>query len=368
MNDEVFMSRALELARSVPFTSPNPRVGAVVVRDGVVLGEGAHLGAGHPHAESGALEGTDAAGATLYVTLEPCAHRGRTPPCAPALVDAGVARVVVALTDPDGRVAGKGLDHLRAHGVEVTSGVLESDARRVNAAYIHQRETGLPLLTLKLALTLDGRLGAPDGSSRWITGPEARALVHERRAQVDAVLVGAGTVLADDPALTARDVDAPRQPVRIIADARGRVSPEARSVAAPGESIVATTSLCPHDRQTAYKERGAEVLVLDEDESGVDLQGLMAWLGRRGYLEVLCEGGPTLATSLLQRDLVGRLELFYGPLLIGEGPALGDLGVATMSEAVSWRLTDTRRVGPDVFCALDSPRLARLLAPSAGTT
>ena len=362
MNDELYMSRALELARSIPFTSPNPRVGAVVVRDGRMLGEGAHLGAGTPHAETLALDGVDAAGATMYVTLEPCIHRGRTPPCAPALVDAGLARVVAGTTDPDERVAGRGLDHLRSHGIEVATGVLEAEARDLNASFIHHRTTGLPLVTLKLALTLDGRLAAPDGSSRWITGPEARAIVHRRRAEVDAIVVGAGTVLADDPSLTARDVGATHQPVRVIVDARGAVPPDARALAGPGEAIVATTSLCPHERQTAYKEKGAEVIVLDAEGAGVDLAALVGHLGRRGFLEVVVEGGAALASSFLAAGLVGRLEFFYGPLVAGGGPALTDIGVTGIDDAVRWHLRDARPVGPDVHCRLDSPRLAALLA------
>ncbi|MGH2807694.1 MAG: bifunctional diaminohydroxyphosphoribosylaminopyrimidine deaminase/5-amino-6-(5-phosphoribosylamino)uracil reductase RibD, partial [Actinomycetota bacterium] len=206
MDDRFFMARAIELARIPLHTSPNPRVGAVVVRDGEVIGEGYHFGAGRPHAETEALRGVDdARGATVYVNLEPCMHRAETPPCAPALVEAGVARVVAALEDPDERVRGRGFEYLREHGVEVTGGVMAAEARALNAAFIHQRTTGRPLVTLKLALTIDGRLAASDGTSRWVTGPEARAVVHRRRAETDAILVGSGTVLADDPSLTARD-------------------------------------------------------------------------------------------------------------------------------------------------------------------
>ncbi|MDQ4096233.1 MAG: bifunctional diaminohydroxyphosphoribosylaminopyrimidine deaminase/5-amino-6-(5-phosphoribosylamino)uracil reductase RibD, partial [Actinomycetota bacterium] len=330
MSDEIYMQRALDLARSVARTSPNPRVGAVVVRDGVVLGEAAHEGAGHPHAEARALESIDARGATLFVTLEPCSHHGRRPPCAPAVVAAGVERVVAAMTDPDQRVSGRGFDLLRNSGVAVEVGLLEEEARRMNSAFVHHRSTGLPLVTIKLALTLDGRLAAPDGSSQWITDSGARTLVHRRRAEADAVLVGAGTIVADDPALTARDVDARRQPLRVIADGRGVVSPEARAISGAGEVIVATTSRCSHDRQTAYKEAGVEVVVLDEVEEGVDLRALLRHLERREITDVYCEGGAALATSLLRSGLAPRLDLFYGPLVVGAGgPALGDVGVTT---------------------------------------
>ncbi|MDQ4144078.1 MAG: bifunctional diaminohydroxyphosphoribosylaminopyrimidine deaminase/5-amino-6-(5-phosphoribosylamino)uracil reductase RibD [Actinomycetota bacterium] len=364
VSDEVFMSRALELARSVPFASPNPRVGAVLVRDEEIVGEGRHLGAGHPHAETEALAGADARGATLYVTLEPCAHHGRTPPCASALVEAGVGRAVAAMTDPDDRVAGKGFEILRSSGIEVEVGLLEEAARRLNAGFIHHRTTGRPLVSLKLALTLDGRLAAPDRSSQWITGPEARALVHRRRAQVDAILVGAGTVTADDPELTARDVGAKRQPVRVIADARGAVSPDARALSRPGERIVATTDRCPHEIQTAYKEAGAEVLILERADRGVALEPLMDQLGARGFLEVLCEGGGILASSLLKAGLVDRLELFYGPLVVGRGgPDLDDIGVTTLSEARRWSCSPPEVVGDGFRVILESPALTSLLAP-----
>lgn len=365
MGDEIFMSQALELAASAALTSPNPRVGAVVVRDGVVVGRGRHDGAGHPHAEAVALRGIDAGGATLYVNLEPCSHRGRTPPCAPAVVDAGIERVVAAMKDPDERVAGRGLDYLRAQGVDVTLGVLETDARHLNAAFIHHRRLGRPLVTLKLALSVDGRLTAPDGSSQWITGAEQRAAVHRRRAQVDAILVGAGTVLTDDPSLTAREVGATRQPARVVVDARGVVAPDARTIAGPGEAIVATTAGCPHELQTAYKERGADVVVLEEAPEGVDLRALLAHLGARGHLEVYCEGGAELGSSLLRAGLVARLELYYGPVVLGGGRALEDLGVTTLTEAPRWTLTAAGPVGDGFRAQLDSPELTALLYPPA---
>lgn len=360
MTDEIYMARALELARAAPFTSPNPRVGTVVVRAGEVIGEGAHEGAGRPHAEAVALEGVDASGATLYATLEPCVHQGRTPPCVPLIIAAGVARVVVATLDPDERVAGRGIAQLRAAGIQVDAGVLGAEARLLNAPYLFNRSSGRPLVSLKLALTLDGRLAAADGSSQWITGPEARAAVHRRRARVDAVLVGAGTVLADDPSLTAREVDASRQPVRVVADARGAVPPEARLFTG-SEVIVATLPRCSHERQTAYKERGAEVVVVDEAPGGIDLVALLDHLGARGFLEVYCEGGATLASALLKKGLVQHLELYYGPLLVGEGPAPADLGVSALDAAPRWRLREAGRLGDDVFAHLDSPELVSLV-------
>lgn len=353
-SDERFMRRALELARSVPFTSPNPRVGALVVREERVVAEGFHRGAGTAHAETVALDGIDAAGATVYVNLEPCLHRGRTPPCAPALVAAGVTRVVAAVEDPDERVRGKAFTYLARHGVEVVTGVLADDARRLNAAYIKHRETGRPLVTLKLALTLDGHLAASDRSARWITGDAARARVHERRLECDAVLIGSGTVVADDPRLTVRAVDAPRQPIRIVVDGSGRVAGDAALFAEPGDVLMATTASCPHETQTAWKSAGAEIAVLPEKNGRVDLAALFGLLGAKQILEIYCEGGARLATALLATDLVDCLELHYGAVLVGgSGPRIEDIGVTTMSGAPRWTTLEVERLGDDVIVSLE---------------
>lgn len=347
--DDRFMQRALDLAREPAFTSPNPRVGAVVVRDGRVVGEGAHRGPGTPHAEAGALADVDARGASLYVTLEPCVHRGLTPPCVPLVLAAGIARVVVSLSDPDQRVAGRGLAALREAGVEVETGVLERETRILLVPYLHHRSTGRSFLTLKLALSLDGRLAAGDGSARWISDPEARRLVHAHRVEADAVLVGAGTIAADDPALTARDSSAPRQPVRVIVDSSGRTSATARALTGAGPVLVATGDRAPHEIHTAWKEAGAEVLVLPAGEGGVSLPHLMEELGRRGFVETLCEGGATLASAALRAGVVGRIEVHRGPVLLGSnGIGLGDLGVGTMDDAARWELLDHRAAGDTI--------------------
>ncbi len=351
-SDEDFMERALELARSHPFTSPNPQVGAVLVRDGVIVAEGAHEAAGGPHAEVVALQGTDARGATLYVSLEPCSHQGRTPPCVDAIQDAGVARVVVAMEDPDQRVGGDGFSALESAAIEVTRGVLESEARLLNAPYIHHRRTGRAFLTLKLALTLDGRMAAPDGSARWISGPETRTAVHRRRAEADAVMVGSGTVIADDPQLTARDVEAPRQPLRIVVDSTGRVSTNHKVFDDGAPTLLVTTDRSPHEIQTAWKEAGAEVAVLPSMPAHVDLEELLPFLGERGLLEVYCEGGAELATALLRDDLVDRLEIHYGPVLVGNAPGLGDLGVVSMKDGLRYRTVDVDRSGDDAVVIL----------------
>ena len=355
-DDERFMRHAFRLARRAAFTSPNPRVGAVVVQDGRVVSSGAHAGAGSPHAEALALRGVDPRGGTLYVNLEPCVHDGRTPPCAPAIIAAGIKRVVGAIEDPDERVGGRGYRLLRGNGVEVTTGVLASEARQLNAAYVHQRLTGLPLVRLKLAMSLDGRMAAPDRSARWITSEATRRRVHARRAAADAVMVGAGTVLQDDPRLTVRGLRVARQPARIVVDGAGRVPPDAAvfDTSPPAGVIVATTDHASHETRVAWKEAGAEVIVLPHAPTGVDLDALVHALAGRGWLEVYCEGGARLATSLLVDDLVDRLELHYGSVLLGRGgPEVGDLGSETIAGAVRWRLLDVTRSDDDVILTLD---------------
>jgi diaminohydroxyphosphoribosylaminopyrimidine deaminase/5-amino-6-(5-phosphoribosylamino)uracil reductase len=345
------MDSALELARSVPFTAPNPRVGAVIVRDGRVIGEGRHEGAGTPHAEAAALAGVDAAGATLYVTLEPCSHHGRMPPCAPAIAAAGVTRVVAAMEDPDSKVHGAGFAHLRERGVDVEVGVLEGAARRLNAGFIAQRTTGRPLVTLKLALSLDGRMKA---GGRYFTGEAARARVHERRAQVDAVVVGSGTVLADDPELTVRGMPATRQPARVVVDGSGRVRADRKVFRRDAEVIVATTREAPHDTQLAWKEAGAEVIVLPAgSDGGVDLGALLDALGNRGWHELYFEAGPTLAAALLRDDVVGRLELHIAPVMLGEdSPGLIDLGGGS-GDTRRFRVVGVEQLGDDVVLELE---------------
>ncbi|MFN2593908.1 MAG: bifunctional diaminohydroxyphosphoribosylaminopyrimidine deaminase/5-amino-6-(5-phosphoribosylamino)uracil reductase RibD [Actinomycetota bacterium] len=352
--DDTFMRRALELAALPPFTSPNPRVGAVVVRGGEIVAEGTHRGAGTPHAEAVALQDVDARGATLYVTLEPCSHVGRMPPCAPMVASSGVTRVVAAVEDPDNRVSGRGFQLLRESGIDVTVGVLEKEARAQNAAFFHACRTGRPLMTLKLALTLDGRLAAADGSARWITGDSAREHVHARRQEAGCVLVGAGTVLADDPELTVREVPADRQPLRAIVDARGRIPGDAAIFSTEvAPVLVLTTSEAPGDRQVVWKDAGAEVVVLDEAPGGVDLAAAIAEIGRHEVNEIYCEGGARLATSLLREGLVDRLELYYGPLVVGDGPHISSIGITSMGQAPRWRPIEVRRFDNDVMMVME---------------
>jgi diaminohydroxyphosphoribosylaminopyrimidine deaminase/5-amino-6-(5-phosphoribosylamino)uracil reductase len=369
--DEAWMARAVALAeQGRGRVSPNPMVGAVLVRDGRVVGEGFHEAAGRPHAEAVALgaAGELARGATCYVTLEPCAHQGRTPPCADALVAAGVARVVAAVGDPDRRVDGAGLALLRAAGVAVEVGVGAEAATEQNAAYLTHRRLGRPRITLKAAASLDGRVAAPDGTSRWITGPAARADAHRLRAEADAVCVGAGTALADDPRLTVRLPGfAGRQPLRVLVDAAGRVGAGGHLFDAEAETLVATTAAAPAAAVEAWKAAGAEVVICDRAPVPVrggprgapgaprvgrlDLADLARALGARGVLELLVEGGPTLQASLWTAGLADRLVWYLAPLAIGGAGApglLGGAGAATLADARRLRLAAVDRVGDDL--------------------
>jgi len=349
------MARAIALAEGGRgATSPNPMVGAVLVRDGRVVGEGFHEAHGRPHAESVALAaaGAAAAGATCYVTLEPCAHHGRTPPCADALVAAGVARVVAATADPDPRVDGAGLARLRAAGVEVSVGAGAAAAGEQNAAYLTHRRRGRPRVTLKAAASLDGKVAAPDGTSQWITGPDARADGHRLRAEADAVLVGAGTALADDPRLTVRlPGHAGRQPLRVLADAAGRVGTGGHLFDGEAPTLVATTPTAPAAAVDAWKLAGAEVLICKEAPAGLDLDDLLRALAARGVLELLVEGGPTLQASLWAAGLADRLVWYLAPLAIGGAGApglLGGAGAATLADARRLRLASVDRLGDDL--------------------
>ncbi len=353
--DERFMARAVALAkRGLGRTSPNPPVGAVVVKRGRIVGEGWHRRAGGPHAEVVALRraGAAARGATLYVTLEPCSHVGRTPPCARAVIAARVGRVVVGAGDPNPRVRGRGLRALRAAGITVRVGVLADEAAAVSAWWRHFIVRRRPYVMLKLAASLDGRIATVDGTARWLSGTGARRWVHELRDQVDAVMVGAGTVLADDPALTCR-VRGGRDPIRIVVDGRLRVAPRARVVrqSSRAPTLIATTTAAPPARRRALARAGAEVLVLSGRGGRLRLGVLLRHLAARGIVSVLIEGGGVLAAAALRERVVDRLMLVATPLLIGgDGrPMLAGIGVKHPARAP--RLVDerTHRIGPDLI-------------------
>jgi diaminohydroxyphosphoribosylaminopyrimidine deaminase / 5-amino-6-(5-phosphoribosylamino)uracil reductase len=354
---ERYMRRALELALGGwGRTSPNPMVGAVVVRHDEVVGVGWHRGPGHPHAEAEALAaaGGLARGATVYCTLEPCDHFGRTPPCSRALIDAGVARVLVAAEDPNPIVDGRGIGRLRGAGVEVETGLLEAEARRLNEPFERHVATGLPFVTLKMAATLDGKTAARDGSSKWITGAPARADVQRLRAGADAIVIGAGTAVADDPELAVRDPEfaEARPPMRVVVDTAGRVPPHGRLFNDAAPTVVATTEAATFERLDAWAAAGAEVLVLGRDAAGaVSLPELVALLGKRDVQSLLVEGGATLAWSLVREGLVDRLVLYLAPILVGGASAPGVLmgsGLAPIGEAMGVELLEVERMGPDL--------------------
>lgn len=352
--DTAAMRRALELARAYEgFTRPNPPVGAVVVRDGRIVGEGAHPGAGQPHAEVFALRaaGAKARGATLYVTLEPCSTHGRTPPCTEAVVAAGISRVVAAVRDPNPRHAGRGLRLLRRAGIEVTEGIACDEAAVLIEPFGRWITRRMPWLTLKLATTLDGRIADAAGRSKWITGPAARQIVHDLRRRVDAIMVGAGTVLADDPSLLPRPARG-REPWRVVVDTAGRVPVTAHvlSDAAVSRTVMATTDRCPDRRLAEWLAAGAQVAVLPAGEGGVSLAHLMGHLGGLGILHVLCEGGGGLAGSLARAGLVDEYLWFVGPRILGAEarPAIGGAGWP-LETAPELAVSEVRKVGKDVM-------------------
>jgi diaminohydroxyphosphoribosylaminopyrimidine deaminase/5-amino-6-(5-phosphoribosylamino)uracil reductase len=333
-DDHRYMARALELARrGLCTTTPNPRVGCVIVRGESVVGEGWHERAGSPHAEVNALAaaGERARGATAYVSLEPCAHQGRTPPCAEALVAAGLARVVAAMEDPNPLTAGKGLAGIRKADIAAESGLLEEEARELNIGFVSRMMRGRPWIRMKIAASLDGKTALHNGASRWITDSEARRDGHALRARACAVLTGIGTVKDDDPQLTVREVDTPRQPLRIVVDSRLETPVGARVLEGSGTIIAAATD--DGKRIRALQDRGAEVLLLPDAAGKVDLGALMRELARREINEVHVEAGFRLNGSLLREGLVDELVVYLAPHLIGDDargmfalPQLQDLG------------------------------------------
>ena len=353
LDDAAFMRRAIELARrGYGQTAPNPMVGAVVVRDGVVVGEGFHARYGEPHAEAAALEaaGESARGSTVYVSLEPCAHTGKTPPCADALIAAGVARVVIAARDPNPIAVG-GAERLRAAGVEVREGVGGEETRELNAPFFHALESApehrRPWVTLKLALSLDSAIADAHGDSRWISGPEARAAAHELRAGNDAVAVGIGTVLADDPLLTVRDAPAPRvPPLRVIFDRRARTPLSSRVVAGAREHPTLVVVEDPAaGAARALEEAGVELL------RAASIDGALEELTRRGVRSLLLEGGARLAGAFLESALVDRLIIFRGAVLLGSGAqgAFAHAPSISIAEAPRFRVLERRALGDDTM-------------------
>jgi diaminohydroxyphosphoribosylaminopyrimidine deaminase/5-amino-6-(5-phosphoribosylamino)uracil reductase len=351
--DGRFMARALALAaRGLGRTFPNPPVGAVFVRGGRVVGEGFHHRAGAPHGEIEALGAVRGSlrGATLYVTLEPCTHHGRTPPCVDALVPLGLRRVVIAMIDPNPRVRGRGVARLRRAGVSVTVGVGAEEAALLTAGYATLVRRGRPMVTLKLAATLDGRIATADGDARWITGAAARRLAHGLRDVCDAVLVGAGTVRADDPRLTCR-LPGGRDPIRIVLAGSGVLSPAARVFASGGPPTwVLAPAGTPGRTVAALRRRGVEVVLLPARNGRVPFAAAVRALGRRGITSLLVEGGGTVAGEAVRAGVVDRLVLFLAPALLGgDGvPALGPLGLSRVRDAVQLDGLAVARIGGDL--------------------
>lgn len=345
------MARALALAeRGLQTTTPNPRVGCVLVRDGRIVGEGWHERAGEPHAEVHALRaaGERACGATAYVTLEPCSHHGRTPPCADALIAAGVARVVAALDDPNPQVAGRGLERLRAAGITTASGLLAEQARELNIGFISRMTRDRPWLRLKTAATLDGKTALNNGVSQWITGEAARRDGHHWRARACAVLTGIGTVRTDDPQLSVRAVPCTRQPLRVLVDARLEVPLSARIL--DGGNCLIATATDNRDKAAQLAERGAELICLPDARGKVDLPALLTELGRRGINEVHAEAGCGLNGSLLREGCVDELLMYFAPMLAGDAAqGLFRLPELTaLDEAVRLKVIDLRTIGNDL--------------------
>lgn len=351
--NERYMKRALTLARKgIGKTSPNPAVGCIIVKDGQVVGQGWHKKAGTPHAEIHALAAAkDAArGADVYVTLEPCCHTGKTPPCSDALIKAGVKRVIVGMKDPNPKVSGGGIAALESAGIEVVGGVLEDECRQINLPFIKQITTGLPYVTFKCAMTLDGNIATVTGESKWISCLDSRRLVHKMRSRMDAIMVGVDTIIADNPELTVRLVRG-RDPVRIIVDTRLR-TPESVKVLSErlaSGTIIATTETNPkvHLR---YTQQGVTILVCEEDSGRVCMDDLLYKLGNMGIQSILLEGGSRLAGSMLQSGLIDELVFFVAPKIIGNNgfAPFTLLGMTSMDQAIKLVYTKVEKSGVDL--------------------
>ena len=359
--DIEYMRRAMELAeRGVGFTNPNPMVGAVIVKGGKVIGEGWHERCGEWHAERNAFKNctVPAEGATMYVTLEPCCHYGKTPPCTEAIIEHGIARVVVGMEDPNPLVAGKGIALLREAGIEVVCGVEEEALREQNRVFLKYISTKLPWVAMKTAMTLDGKIATRTGDSKWITGAEARAYVHELRHRFMAIVVGIGTAVADDPLLNCRiEGRGVRQPIRVVVDSNARLSLDSQLVKTAGEyrTIVAHTRFAPEESGKALREAGVEMLLCKEKEGLVDVRNLLELLGQSGIDSILLEGGGSLNYTFLAEGLADELYAFIAPKIVGgmnaKTPVEG-AGMEKMADAINLELENVLNIGHDVLLKL----------------
>jgi diaminohydroxyphosphoribosylaminopyrimidine deaminase/5-amino-6-(5-phosphoribosylamino)uracil reductase len=351
--DERYMKRALQLARrGMGKVSPNPMVGAVIVRSDKIIAEGYHRRFGGDHAERDALKRAlgNVRGATIYVNLEPCCHWGKTPPCVDALIEQGIKRAVIATLDPHPLVDGKGAQILQDHGIEVEKGVLEDEARSLNEVYFHYTQSGRPFITVKYAQSLDGRIATFQGDSRWISSEASRRFAHRLRAQHDAVMVGIGTVLADDPLLTVRAVKG-RNPLRIVLDSRLRTPRNAQVLQGEAKTLIVTTETHAEKKVHTIQKGGKEVLAVQRDTQGrVDIKTLLEVLAERGISSVLVEGGGAIITSLLQGGLVKRMVVITAPLIVGKGiEGIGDLRITELKQAIRPSSYKVSTVGEDVI-------------------
>lgn len=322
MDSKIFMSYALQLAEKGRYTAPpNPWVGCVIVKEGKIVGQGFHKAPGEAHAEIVALQEAkeNAKTATAYVTLEPCVHFGKTPPCVEALIQGGIASVVISVLDPDPQVSGRGVEMLKKANMQVVTGVCEEEAKKSLASYLHHRKTGMPYVILKAAVSLDGKMAAADSSSQWITGTTAREDVHRQRAKAGAILIGAKTAKIDEPQLTVRGIPGTFSPLRVVVDGKGDLEAKGPLFDQTlGKTVIFTTSCARSEVIRSWERQGVEVLIAPAAEEGVNLEFVCSHLGKRGVLELLVEGGATLFQSFFKLKLFQKLSLYYGNLLIGQ--------------------------------------------------
>ena len=358
MDDQHFMQMALDLAiKGEGFTSPNPMVGAAVVKDGKVVGDGFHEVCGGPHAEVNAIDaaGKLAAGATLFVTLEPCNHTGRTPPCTEKILNAGITRVVVAMPDPNGNVVGGGSEHLKQHGIEVTTGVCEAQAQKQNEVFIKYVRTGQPFVIAKCAATLDGRIATRTGDSKWVTGEAARRFVHHLRHAVDAIMVGINTVHKDDPSLTTRLEDREgKDPIRIILDTHLSIVPDARVLhqASAADTILVAGKGVGHNKKTVLEKAGVRVIEASLKNNRIDMASLLVQLGAMEISSLLIEGGSRVLASAFRAGIVDKVQFFYAPKILGgdDGvPICRGPGAELMSQSVALKDISVHRFDDDVL-------------------
>lgn len=354
-DDEKWMKRALLLAsKAKGMTSPNPMVGAVIVKNGIVVGEGYHERAGEAHAEIVAIKraGELARGSTLYVNLEPCTHYGKTPPCVPAIIGSGINRVVIGIEDPNPLIRGEGIRRLRQAGIEVELGILEDKSKKLNEAFFKYIIKKEPFVILKIASTLDGKIAMSDGESKWITGDKARRFVHLLRSQVDATLVGIGTILKDNPLLTSR-IKGGKDPIRIVLDSQLKIPDEANVlISNPEKTIIATTNLASKEKIEKFQDKGIKILCLEPKEGRVNLKHLLTELGKMNITSIMVEGGSRVNGSFFDEGLIDKMILFISTKLIGNDQALGMFGgkgVSSLKEAKKLKNSKIRRFGED-FC------------------